>query len=515
MQSAQLTKEAGWQQHYKTLRPYVVICGLMLTHLKNHKLAWLITAAYGIVFCLISLVNHYNFRTFGLDLGIYTHGIYSYAHLNWHTFTLGLEGQPFNHLGNHFSPIVALISPLYYLFGTYTLLIVQIVSLLFGGWGIYRFAKERLHGIEPELVMVLFFSMWGIYSALAYDWHANVIAAMFVPWFILFFERQEWKKAIIMFALVLICKENMAVWMAAIILGLSAKNLFTKPMETNWLATGSFLGVSVLYFIVVQAVIMPYLNPLGISNHLGNYSHLGEGPVGIIKTILTKPRHIFYLMFESLQEDELTFKLKSQLHFMVLVSGGIALIYRPHYLIMLAPIYAQKLLSSSPAHWGVYSQYSIEFAPVISLAIVEWMKGFQFSKVKVPILLGFIGLATVFNWHPTRHNTGFYQAEYYQSGLNSEAIYEALELIPDNAAVSASNAIVPHLANRDKIYLYPIVNDAQYLAILTHGRDLYPVDSLAFPHKMLELRSDSLNEIIYDENDFLIIKRKSISAETP
>ena len=479
----------------------------MLAHFKSHKLAWFITVVYATVFCLISLVNHYNFRTFGLDLGIYTHGIYSYAHLNWHTFTLGLEGQPFNHLGNHFSPIVALISPLYYLFGTYTLLIVQIGALLFGGWGVYRYAKERLHGLQPELVMVLFFSMWGVYSALAYDWHANVIAAMFVPWFILYFEKEDWKKATLMFVLVLICKENMAVWMAAIIAGLAIKNLFIKPMESNWLMTGSLLSISIIYFIVVQSVIMPSLNPLGISDHLGNYSHLGDGPAGVVKTILTKPRHIFYLMFESLQEDELTFKLKSQLHFMVLVSGGIALIYRPYFLIMLAPIYAQKLLSSSPSHWGVYAQYSIEFAPIICLAMIEWLRRLQFGMLKVPILLGFIGLATVFNWHPTRYNTGFFKAEHYQSGLNTEAIYNALELIPANAPVSASNAIVPHLADRDKIYLYPVVSDAAYLAILTHGRDLYPVDSLAFPQKIVELRSDTLNELIYDENDFLIIKR--------
>ena len=79
--------------------------------------------------------------------------------------------------------------------------------------------------------------------------------------------------------------------------------------------------------------------------------------------------------------------------------------------------------------------------------------------------------------------------------------------------VSASNVIVPHVASRDKIYLYPVVKDAEYLAILTHGRDLYPVDSLDFPNKMLELRTDSLNQIIYDENNFLIIKRVVTSVE--
>lgn len=485
----------------------------MLAHFQKHKIAWLITVVYGTVFCLISLVNHYNFRTFGLDLGIYTHGIFSYSHFDWHTFTLGLEGKSFNHLGNHFSPIVMLLSPFYYLFGTYTLLVLQIAAILFGGWGVYQYAKERLNGPQPTLIMMLFFSMWGIYSALAYDWHANVMAAMFVPWFILYFEREDWKKASLMFVLILICKENMAVWMAAIIAGLGLKNLFIKPLETNWLATFTMLLGAVVYFVIVQTIVMPALNPLGISDHLGNYSHLGDGPSGLIKTILTKPRHIFYLFFESLQADELTFKLKTQLHFMVLVSGGIALIYRPHFLIMLAPIYAQKLLSSSPSHWGIYSQYSIEFAPIIALAMTEWMKGFEFKQLRVLILVGFIGLATIFNWHPTRENTGFYKTEHYQSGLATDKIYEALKLIPEDAAVSASNVIVPHIANREKIYLYPVVNDAAYLAILTHGRDLYPVDSLQFPLKMMELRSDTTHKIVYDENDFLIIQRTSISEE--
>ena len=99
--------------------------------------------------------------------------------------------------------------------------------------------------------------------------------------------------------------------------------------------------------------------------------------------------------------------------------------------------------------------------------------------------------------------------------MNNEAIYSALKIIPEDAAISASNVIVPHVANREKIYLYPVVKDAEYLAILSHGRDLYPVDSMAFPQMMNELRQNPQNEIIYDENDFLIIKRNSISSEKP
>ncbi len=473
---------------------------------KVSPVLWTVIAFFGIVFCLISLTNHHCFRTFGLDLGIYTHGIYSYSHLRPHTFTLGLEGVEINHLGNHFSPVIALISPLYYVFGTYTLLIVQILAILFGGLGVYRFAKERLEGRLPVLITVLFFSAWGIYSALAYDFHANVLAAMLVPWFILYFERGDRNMTLLTFLLVLICKENMALWMVAVMLGLGLKQLLARDTRRQLVFTSVLACSALMYFAVVQLLIMPALNPVGIADHLGNYSHLGDGPAGVLKTIVTKPRYAFYLLFESLQEDALTFKLKSQLHFMVLVSGGIALIYRPYYLIMLAPIYAQKLLSAKMAHWGVYHQYSIEFAPIIALAFVEWMQYFPWQRLRLPVLLGTIATATLFNWHPTRPNTGFYRAEHYRSGLNTKTIHNALNAIPREAAVSAGNVLIPHLSDRKRIYHFPVIRDAEYVAVLTAGRDPYPVDSLELPVLLENLRTGPGNAVIHDADDLLIVR---------
>jgi len=479
---------------------------------KQHRLtAWMMTLLFGTVYCLISLVNHYQFRTFGLDLGIYTHGIYCYSHLHWHNFTLGLEGIEINHLGNHFSPIVALVSPLYYLFGTYTLLLVQIAAILFGGWGVYLFAKERLDGWFPELVMLLFYSIWGIYSALGYDFHANVLAAMFVPWFILYFERADRKMSILFFALILICKENMAVWMSAILVGLLLKQCFVGDIRRYGPFGAILLGISVVYFGIVQMVIMPALNPQGISNHLGNYSHLGHGPVEVMKTMITQPRYMFYLLFESLKVDEYSFKLKTQLHFMVLMSGGLALLYRPHFLVMLAPIYAQKLLSSNQAHWGVYDHYSIEFAPIIALAFVEWMQHFPFKKWRMAVTIATIGTATLFNWHPIGPNVGFFLPSHYNAGLNVPAVNRALELIPADATVSAANVLAPHLAGRDKIYLYPVLKDAEYIAILTDKRDPYPFLSKDWQQHLAEVRSNPDYEILHDA-DYVLIAKKRINV---
>lgn len=482
----------------------------MLAHIRSNRLAWLITLAYGVVFCLISLVNHYNFRTYALDMGVYAHGIYCYSHLMWHNFTLGLDGITFNHLGNHFSPILILLSPLYYLFGTYTVLVIQIASILFGGMGVYQFAKERLQGRMPELILVLFFSIWGIYSALAFDFHANVIAAMFVPWFILFFERGDRKKAILMFILVLLCKENMAVWMVSIIAGLAVRNAFTKGWQADWLFTGGLFFGALAYFALAQGVIMPKLNPLKISDHLGNYSHLGSNGKEIINRFIHHPREIFPYFFESMVADPRTFKLKATLHFMVLVSGGLALIYRPHYLVMLASIYGQKMLSSNPAHWGMYSHYSIEFVPIIALAFTEWMQFFPFKRMRMPLLVATICSAMFFNWYPKQHNTEIFDEHHYTCPVDRKEVYKALKLIPDGASVSATTELAPHLSSRPKIYHYPVLNDAEYVALLLIPGSTYPLNQENFNQKLADLKQDSTNVIVYDTKDLLIIKRTSL-----
>ena len=46
---------------------------------KNITLASVFTVA-GVLYALISLVNHYLFKTYALDLGLYTNFMYEYAH---------------------------------------------------------------------------------------------------------------------------------------------------------------------------------------------------------------------------------------------------------------------------------------------------------------------------------------------------------------------------------------------------------------------------------------------------
>ena len=102
--------------------------------------------------------------------------------------------------------------------------------------------------------MVHFFSIWGIYSALAYDYHDSVPAAMIVPWILYYFKIEKYKGAIICFVLLIICRENMALWGGFIALGLFVKNYKNKK-KRNLLHGLSLFSFS--FFVIVIHYIMP------------------------------------------------------------------------------------------------------------------------------------------------------------------------------------------------------------------------------------------------------------------
>lgn len=189
------------------------------TGIRKEPFLWMALIAATFMFALISLVNHYCFRTYALDLGLYTNALYDYAHFSGNDSSVFKETTE-NILADHFDLYLPLFSPLIYLFGTYTLLIVQIVFILIGATGIYRLIEHRFpdSGLK-NYALTYFLVFFGIYSALAFDYHSNVVASMLVPWLFLAVDKRQLLKAALLALAILIGKENLSLWM--IFIGLS------------------------------------------------------------------------------------------------------------------------------------------------------------------------------------------------------------------------------------------------------------------------------------------------------
>jgi uncharacterized membrane protein len=151
-----------------------------------------------LVFCSISLLNHYYFRSAGLDYGLSNQALYQYAHFKTAIITQSLNDLPTNYLGCHLSFWVPLLSPLYWIFGSYTLLIFQNLMLIFAGIGILKLAKYfKMNEWAMVFVLLQFYTSFAIYSAIAFDYHDNVIGACFLPWLFYFYQKEAFQLALI------------------------------------------------------------------------------------------------------------------------------------------------------------------------------------------------------------------------------------------------------------------------------------------------------------------------------
>ncbi len=472
---------------------------------------YVIIFVFAIVYSLVSLVNHYNFRTYAWDLGINNNAIYDYAHFRWNDCMV-MQPQFANVLSDHFSLFPILVSPLYWIFGSYTMLVFQIIAIIIGGIGIYKYFLHKTNNEKLSLfAMAHFYSVWGIYSALSFDYHDNVVGAMFVPWFFYMFNKRSWGKAFLFFLLLCISKENMALWGIAVALTVVLLHYKSAQHRKVGLLFSLFACV---YFVAVVKLVIPAIANEGWEYLHFKYSALGENFSEAIKTILLRPVYVFKLIFFNQSGLVEADYIKLELHVFMLLSGGYALFFKPQYFLMLLPIYAQKLFNDDFVKWGLNDQYSIELVPILTLALYSFLHEWNINRKIIFYVIPCVVTiaATVYSfedrvskWY-TPDRSVFYKKEHYTTLYDVAKVQDHLKLIPANANVSATNALVSHLAFRDTIYQFPVVKNAQYIVILKSG-NTYPLTQEDFDELLIEIEQSGKWEKLIDQDLVIIFKR--------
>jgi len=473
---------------------------------------------FGLSFASLSLVNHYFFRTTAWDLGVYNQVIFDYSQFQFNSNTLLFyNGEPIpNKLGDHFDPILFLIAPFRYIFGSYTLLIAQIAAILFGGLGIqklgeyYELAKSRI-----LLALVFFFSQWAIFAALSFDYHDNVLGAQFLPWIFLFFVQKKYLKLGIVFFLALISKETIAM----ILIAFSVSMILELRKSKKSLVLGTSLAlIALVYFVVVKNFLMPYLSGLGDYLHL-KYSVIDNSPSGILE-LLGEPKELFSALFLNHIDSPFGENIKAEFYIMALLSGGILLIRRPAFLVVIAPIVAMKVFHDDVSKWGAYYHYSIELVPIFAIAMIRWIYkdgSFKFigSIQTVLVLLSLWVTIYTFNHRELR---GIDKAvmsplksQHWQRNFDVDAIHNELVFFQKDPTlkISAHYKIVPHVAFRDAIYHYPTTEDAEYIILPTcMPNENYPLNRKKYNELIVQITEDPL-WLVHKETEELIIFRRN------
>ena len=83
-----------------------------------------------------------------------------------------------------------------------------------------------------------------------------------------------------------------------------------------------------------------------------------------------------------------------------------------------------------------------------------------------------------------------------------------MQFIPKDSKVCAHAILLPHLAFREKIYTFPHIRDAEYIALIPSSKNTWPYKAEGFKDQILKLKSDSTFTIAIDHTDFLLFKRQ-------
>ena len=480
----------------------------------------------GVLFALISLVNHYLFKTYALDLGLYTHAMYDYTHFRVDDCSM-FKAVPQSILSDHFDLYLIILSPLVLVFGSYTLLIVQIAAVLLGGWGIYKLIGLYTNdGLMPLLATACLFFSFGIIQAIAFDYHSNVLAAMMLPWLLYFFKKGRYGLSSLLVVLFVIGKENMSLWLFFVVVGLMWD--YRKEKKALWHLVG-YAVFSLAYFFVINMIVMPKLG--GSGGGFARYSYLGDSYTEIAKTLVTHPKLTLKLLFtssigwDSFAEIEGNLNnpmiqtiinpeyagIKEEFYKCVLATGLILTILKPNYLFMLLPLIGQKMIACQPNFWGISFQYSVEFMPVLVIAsflvIIRLKKTLWRMLLAISLLISTI-LTTFYTIGVPKSKIlvdqlCVYQGRHYQQkDFDVRYAYEVIQMIPDEASVCAAPVFVPHLAMRESIKDFSVMRsvDTDYVLIT----DFY------FGYKreeVLVLKNRSEYETVATDGTIYLLKR--------
>jgi uncharacterized membrane protein len=451
----------------------------------------------------MAMRRHQNLRTNALDLGYTDQAVWNTLNGRPFRFSTYLDAafqldipiqdfrEPGVLLGYHVEPLLAAISLLYLLHdGPETLLWLQSVAIALGAVPVYLIAHNRFGGEAsglrnqgtprvkfgvlrwlPVAFVLLYLLSPSLQAANMSDFHAVALSPVLLLAAFYFLETgRPWGFAA--FALLAtMTKEEIGLIVAMM-------GLWAAFARRRWVVG---LGVAVFgagwSFLSFQ-VILPHFNGLGSSAFLVRYGQFGDSPGDILRNVLPNPG----LLSDWLRRPDVLRYLRD----LWLSSGGLAILY-PFGLMMALPSLALNLFSRYDWMHSGGGHYSVAIVPFLVISAiygVDWLakkagkweegrSGIRQVRQTVAVVLIGVGLVVLLVHHYYNgilpFSRRFALEPVSEHARRAEPFIEQVNALPPDVPISASTGLYPHVAHRQKAYLFPTVSDAEFILLDVTG----------------------------------------------
>lgn len=389
----------------------------------------------------VSLVRHWSYNSWTLDLGIFTQSL-QYT-LQGQVFYNTPEGM--SHFGYHFQPIMFLLVPLYWLAPhPETLLVVQSAALGLGGYLVYRLAATQGLSHRASLVVEgLFLLSPLVHGVNFFDFHPVAFAVPALLLMLIGLAQRRWVYFGVGLVLALMTKEDVIAALAVFgAVMLAARYVSNRKIAWEFVVVlMAAIAAGVLAILVAKGVSGGGITPL-LGYGKIRYAYIGLPPLQMAVGALT-----------------------------ALFSWGSIFLFLAYFwplgfLPLLSPIWAAPaffilatdLLASDLAQKTLH-QYPAAAIPFLFMALLAALKPRRAGggmlaisgTASRPLLIASVAVVLGLNFLISLHPSGVFRDVRWPDA-HDRAISAVIGLIPDGATVTAPNHIFPHLVSRTIVY---------------------------------------------------------------
>ena len=426
-----------------------------------------VTTAAAFVYCLDALILFRRFLASTFDLVIFDQGIRGYAHFGAPvSIARGVsdgQGAHFVLLADHWSPVLAMLAPLYWLHDDpTTLLVAQGVLFALAIPPLWVYTRRKLGAGAAYFVCVAYALSLPVMEAVIFDFHEVAFVPALTAVMVERFDAgKRWAGVLAAVALLLV-KEDMGLLVA----GFGCYLLLTRRRPETWIGLAFVVGGVAATWVATQ-VLIPAFG--GSATFYWAYGQFGPTLGSALADVLTHPLHALHVFVTPWVKARTMLGLLAALGFLPLASPMV---------VAVLPLLAERMLASGyPLWWQAKFQYDAFVVMMLCCAAVDgaarlqrhwppsWNRWLTYpwsrpawlrhggSPWKPATLWAAAICVAALVYFPSSPFGPLLHPGFYGVSARMRAAAAAVAQVPSGVEVEASNNLGPRLSGRDTVLL--------------------------------------------------------------
>jgi uncharacterized membrane protein len=465
---------------------------------KARTALWAAIAAFAAGFSALAVLRHGAFNSGRFDLGNMVQVVWSTAHGDPFRMT-DLQGEQISRLGAHTDVLLAAFAPLWWLWPDPSLLLVaQAAIVALGALPVFWLARKHLGSARAALGFALAYLLYPPVQWLVLDdFHAVALACPLLLFAFWYLDEDRLGPFAVVAVLAVLTKEEIGFAVA----GLGVWYALARGRGRAGLAIAA-AGTAVSLLAILG--VMPAVSD-GESDFYRRYGEVGGSPGGVVETVFTDPVHVLEVAFDGRGFGYLA----------RLIAPALLVVLAPLTLVAAIPELAINLLSSTSTQTSIHFHYTAAITPAIVAGsifgagrIVRRRAGSAMPLAGTAVVLA---LASGWWLGPLPYPGGEdLAADDWRVEDHDRIAERALDRVPDDAVVSASNVLGAHLSERRRILSFPYRQDADWVVVDEQrpsyaDRAVAPVEAAA---AVAWLRRDPAWSLVFAQDGVLVFRRR-------